>query len=303
MLPSKRMSLRLPLWVAASSTTVCALVWLCWGIYVYWNDVRLFNFLAAWIPFALSILLAFFPAEKMGTTKKVSWRGGIIAVGFIWSGVLWHQQFISDTKANKDQENLVTKAVTQSNEHSDQKFGEVRKDVQGVKTDVQGVKDAIRQSTSNLSENIGKVKIPIPLSDKAGYDVSFWPSSLSEWPISEKSLPKVNGVVTFNFTFRIKDHMAKKTRLWLRLCNGCRYAEEPPGFQNLSPHPGKGDEPTERMLVVGDFLPSAAYTPISVHVIPPAGQAAFLVGVLVGCENCDPIDADKPRVLHVNIQP
>jgi hypothetical protein len=139
--------------------------------------------------------------------------------------------------------------------------------------------------------------------EKARYEVSFWPSTLTQWPIHTMSLPQVNGVVTFSFTFQIKDHMAKQTRIWLRLCKGCRYAKEPPGFQNLSPHPGEGDEPTERTLVVGDFLPNIAYTPITIDVVPPTNTKAFLVGVLVGCENCDPIDADKPQVLRVEIQP
>jgi hypothetical protein len=100
--------------------------------------------LAAWISFVLSF--AFVPEHKMSTTKKILWRSGVIAVGFIWSVVLWHQQVITDKTAKEDQERIVTKAVTQSNEHSDKQIGAVRQDVQGVETDMQGVKRDLENS-------------------------------------------------------------------------------------------------------------------------------------------------------------
>src|SRR5258707_14704092 len=98
MVPAKsnRLSLRPALWVAFGSSSACALVWLGWGIYLYWNDVRLVNFLAAWIPFVLSILVAFVPEHKMTTAKKYLWRGGVMFVGLAWSIVLWHQQVVTD---------------------------------------------------------------------------------------------------------------------------------------------------------------------------------------------------------------
>jgi hypothetical protein len=299
-MPGMRMSLRVPFWVAGSSAVSCALIWLGWGIYLYWNDIRLVNFLAAWIPFVLSTLIAFVPEHKMTKAKKAWWRTSVIAVGFAWSLVLWHQQLIADETARADQLAIVTKAVTQSNAHSDEKIGEVRQDVQGVKTDVLSVKQALSTSTSSLNESIGKVRLPA--SEKAAYEVSLWPATITEWPIRRQSLPIVNGVVTFSFTIQIKGHMAKQTRLWLRLCKGCKYAKEPSGFQNLTAHAGKGDDPNERMLVVGDFLPNVAFTPVDVGVIPPVDQNFFLVGVLVGCENCDPVDPDHPQILRVDIQ-
>ena len=90
------MSLKGPFWVAGTSVSACALVCLGWGTYLYWNDVKLINFLAAWIPFVISILLAFVPEHEMTATKKFLWRFGVISVGFIWSAVLWHQQVITD---------------------------------------------------------------------------------------------------------------------------------------------------------------------------------------------------------------
>jgi hypothetical protein len=274
-------------------------------MYLYWNDVRLVNFLAAWIPFVLSLLVAFVPEHEMSMKKKILWRTSVIAVGFAWSVVLWHQQVISDIAAREDQKKIVTNAVTQSNEHSDQQIGALRQDLQGVKTDVQDVKkdldDTIAKSTSTISESIGKVTLP--QSEKSSYDVSFWPATITEWPIRKKSLPIIGGVVTFTFSFIVKNHTAKEARVWLRLCEGCKYAKEPPKFQNLISQVGKGTDPTERMRVIGDFLPNVAYEAISVDVIPKPNVTSFLVGILLGCENCDPIDSGHPQVLTVNIEP
>ncbi len=300
---NRRLSLRAFAWIAGTTVCAGALAWLCRGLYVHHrDDLKLVNFLAAWIPFVLSLLVAFVPESKMSTTKKILWRTVVIAVGFVWSVVLWQQQLLAEKTATADQERIVTTAVAKSNEHSDQQIGAVRSDVQGVKKDLETkINDTISKSTSSLTESIGKVKLP--QSEKATYQASFWPATLTDWPVREKSLPKLNGVVTVSFSFRVKGHMAKQTRLWLRLCRDCKYAKEPQGFQNLAQHPGEGDDPNERMLVVGDFLPNIAYTPITVDVIPPADQTFFLIGVIVGCENCDPVDPDKAQVLHVNVQP
>jgi hypothetical protein len=270
------------------------------------QQYKIVNFLSAWFPFAISIVIALIP--DLGTKVKRGWvwRLGVVAVGFTYSFLLWNQQGINLSVARRDQQHAVSEAVNKSNEHSDQQIGGVRKDVQDVKSDLRDVKKdvqaTISKTESALSADINKMKI-FPPSEKATYEVSLWPAVISNWPVREKSLPKVNGVVTFGFSIMVKGHMAKQTRIWLRLCQDCKYSKEPTGFQNLNAHTESVD-PTERMLVVGDFLPNIVYTPIiNVDVIPPTGQTFFLVAVQVGCENCDPIEMDNPRVLRVNIQP
>ena len=128
-------------------------------------------------------------------------------------------------------------------------------------------------------------KLAAVTSEKSRFEASFWPATLDSWPIRETTLPVVNGVVTVHLTAMVKDHMAKKTQLWLRLCKGCKYAKEPSGFKNYDTQiPGESDEAHERLLV------------------PPAGQTFFLVGINVGCENCDPVNARTFQSLRVNIQ-
>jgi hypothetical protein len=161
------------------------------------------------------------------------------------------------------------------------------------------VKTAISTSTSSLRESIGQVKIP--QEDKATMESSFYPVSLKEWPIREKSIPEVDGAVSLSFTFQVKDHTAKDVRVWLRLCTDCKYAKEPAGFQNLAPNVENGTH--ERYRVIGDFLPNVDYQAMNVDVIPPPGVSTFLVGVILGCDNCDPVDPDKPQFLIVHIKP
>jgi hypothetical protein len=180
-------------------------------------------------------------------------------------------------------------------------FGFLLPSVSCHQDDVDSVKTAISKSISDLSQLIGKGKSP-PI-EKVSYEASFWPVNTTSWPIHEESLPAVNGVVTFTFTIRVEGGMAKQTKLWLRLCKGCKYAKEPPGFQNLMPQGDTAGDPTERMLSIGDFLPNIAYAPITVDVVPVPGQRGFLIGVLLGCEDCDPVDSDKPQILTVTIQP
>ena len=60
----KRMSLRTPLVVGGVGLGMCACAYLGFGLYIYWDSSKLIKFLAAWIPFVLSILFAFVPSGK-----------------------------------------------------------------------------------------------------------------------------------------------------------------------------------------------------------------------------------------------
>ena len=63
------------LWVvvigAATGVAACFIVLRAYGV---WENANVVNFLAAWIPFALSILLAFIPDGQMPVKTRVVWR-------------------------------------------------------------------------------------------------------------------------------------------------------------------------------------------------------------------------------------
>jgi hypothetical protein len=242
---SKHLSVRPALWVAGGSALACAVIWTGWGAYLYWNDVRLVNFLAAWIPFVLSILLAFVPEHKMTTIKKLLWRGSVIFVGFVWSAVLWHQQVVTDATARKDQEHIVASAVTKANEHSDQKIGAVQKDVQGVKTDVGGVKSDLKETKDTLSNmvseseeaitsGLSKVGKPEP-PELARLQFTLFPppdDPEARLPILTRSISQdKDGNVSVDVSFTNTSGTAADTvEMWIDVCRRCSFAAEPANF-------------------------------------------------------------------------
>jgi len=121
------MSLRRPLMVAGAGFGLCACAYLVCGLFLYWNSPELINFLAAWIPFVLSVLFAFVPAgkEMKHEWMKWSWRGGVVAIGFFWSVMLWHQQDLNSQTSAAQTQGALGSAVSQANSHADQQFKKV----------------------------------------------------------------------------------------------------------------------------------------------------------------------------------
>jgi hypothetical protein len=142
--------------------------------------------------------------------------------------------------------------------------------------------------------------IQIIQTEKSRVEFSFEPVNTRNWPRLTDTLPReIDGAVHVRLTFIAKDHTAKNLRVWLRLCRECTYGREPEGFKALKDL----NEPTERMLIVGDFLPGVAYSPtVDFTVVVAPRFSAFPLALLFGCDNCDQVDADKPQQLTVSIQ-
>jgi hypothetical protein len=259
----------------------------------WWGNELLINFGAAWIPFVVSVLLAFIPDHEMKPKTRIVWRASVILAGFFYSALLWHQQTLNAMSSQSTQQTILNQAIKQSNEHSDQSIKEVRKDVQSVKSDMQDVRGDISKSTSTLSESISKVKT-VP--DIAQVDFTFWPAAIKQWPMVEKHIPIENGAVNVDLTFMVKGHPAKALRVWLRLCDGCAYGKEPNGFQAVEGRTVL----TERFLIVGDLPVGAAYSPVTkFSVISPFNNRGFVVALSYTCDNCAPVDPDHPQILTV----
>src|SRR5690349_4513203 len=76
-----------------------------------WNDPNIVNFLIAWIPFALSILMAFIPDSRLSMKTRVAWRGSVIGCGLAYSVLLWHQQALTQKIGFQDQQRMLTDAI------------------------------------------------------------------------------------------------------------------------------------------------------------------------------------------------
>jgi hypothetical protein len=271
----------------------------------YWNNEQLVNFWAAWIPFAISILLAFIPDQQMKPRTRIMWRVLVIVCGFLYSVLLWHQQTLTANSAQK----ILGDAVTESNAHSDQGIGEVRKDLQGVKTDIGGVKSELSEtkdalakmfskSTLDITSSLAKVGKPAP--EIAHVLFSLLPANLYSWPVLQQRLPIVKNadntyIVNVKLSFMVKDHTAKGLRIWMRLGQQCSYGQEPRGFQAVRGHTVQ----SERLLTVGDFLANTQYEQIDIAVVTPSTYDGSIIELNYACDNCALVDADKPQRLTI----
>jgi hypothetical protein len=305
-MPDKRAPVRIA-WIVVVTASFCGILWLCWGIYFYWNDARLINFLAAWIPFVLSLLLAFIPESKMTRTKKYLWRGSVITVGLVWSVVLWRQQIIMDIATQQEQQRIVTSAVNQSNQHSDQQIGKIRSDVQGVKTDIQDIRkdvenridQSITKSTSTLNESIGKINKPIP-PELARLRFSLYVQSAtdSELPVLTRTINRdQNGNVPVDVYFtNISETAAESVDIWLYVCDLCSFVSDPPGFDRPQ---GINEHARHRFIPL--LNPGTSFEKTTVLVKPSEQIAMFAVGFRYSCKVCGKIT--DYQVVKVSVLP
>ncbi len=299
----KPKSYRIPLWCAAIGSSLCVIAWLSWGIHVYWNDVRLFRFLADWIPFVLAILIAFFPMEKMSTTKKILWRTSLISAGFIWSAVLWHEQSISDARALADQQAAISAALAQANQHSDEKIAEVRGDVKKVqdtaetlKINLGDVSKQVAKTENNLNGSISKVGTVPPR--YAQLKFTLWVDTEAAFPLLEQGLsPDKDGVFTVDFSVKnISDVAVEEGELWLILCDQCKYAAEPQGFNKQENMPDTMRLKTFNLLNPGVSLTKMT---VKVKVDTPLHFNSFQLGLRFSCKTCGKTSGVQSATINV----
>lgn len=218
-----------------TATAFAALSLGCIWLYTHWNEPDLqgivVNFVVAWIPLVLSILIAFVPDLRRA---HISWRAAIVAIGFIWSIFLWKQQYIALQTSRHDQEQAISKAVEKSNQHSDQKIGEVQQDLAVAKSDLGGridkLPNLISKSESDLTASISKVGTARP--NYAQLQFSLFATTTDQMPLLTESLDSgENGTLTVDFVVtNTSDSAATSGDLWVQICDECVFVKEPQGF-------------------------------------------------------------------------
>jgi hypothetical protein len=237
----------------------------------------------------------------MTPRKKWLWRCGVIAAGFAWSAVLWHQQVISDVTAHKDQESIVTSAVTKANEHSDEQIGAVRKDVQEVKGDLgdttRRLSDLFIKTGNDISTSIGRVSNPAP-PVLARIEFSLWKDDInSSAPQLTKRINQDNdGATSVDLIFtNVSDTPADALEAWLNVGDVCSFAEEPPGFDRPA-----GMGATERHLNVPILNAGVTYGKITVKV-KCAVAPPYPLGLAFrySCKTCGRMSAPQTATIAV----
>lgn len=267
------------------AATISGSVWL----FHHWNEPDLqtvvVNFVVAWIPFVLAILIAFVPDLRKA---HIAWRIGIVAVGLVWSILLAKQQVLSVRAARKDQQQAIMEAVDKSDEHTDQQIARVRSDVQSLTKGIGGQLSALDK---DLSASISEVKPPP--AKVAALRVNFWDYSSSIISMHGGA----DGVFTLDFTAtNTSEVVANGGDMWIEVCQGCLFAEEPTGFDKPN-----GSAETVRHRTFGILNPGVSLAKMTIQVKPSKQFQSFEVAWRYSCGTCGKMG--DPQKFTVSILP
>jgi hypothetical protein len=126
---------------------------------------------------------------------------------------------------------------------------------------------------------------------------AFWPIDPKNDKLNDEvSVPIVGGIVTVAFTAKnVGTAQADNGQVWIQICDGCKFAEEPEGTTMLP-----GDQIVRRKhfdsLHMGSYFEAT-----TLKVIPPSGAPYFTIALKYACERCPPINNKHPQKLKVNI--
>jgi hypothetical protein len=260
-------------------------------LYVYWDNPQLVNYAVACIPVILTILIAFVPDLRRA---PVRWRIAIVAIGLIWSGLLWRQLVQAEreqAKVAREQIRVVAEAVStavaqsveKSNKHSDthseQQTEAVKKELHVEMRQFAGtVTGEFAKDTATIAE---KAKPAPPGIAKLAF--TFAPFASVDALITTIHAHVVDGAVTVSLAVgNISDYAAVNPEIWVRLCDSCTYAKEPEGLEKL-----KGQmEEHDRYKRMPTMNPEVFTPAMSVSIAVPIGAPDLQIGVRYACETC-----------------
>jgi hypothetical protein len=272
----------------------------------YWNNEQLIDFWTAWIPFAISILLAFIPDQQMKTKTRIVWRVLVIAFGFFYSVLLWHQQTLTAKSANAAQQQILNAAVTASNAHSDKTIGAVRDDVKGVQTKIGSVETALGEtkdalvkkfgeSAANITQSLSNIGKPEP-PEIAHIQFSLWREDATpqEIPLLTGSIhEKIDGSIPVEFVFTNTSTVAANSvEIWIQICGVCSFASEAAGLDRLS-----GMDEHTRHKVIGDLNPGTTFAKTTVDIKAPAAFNPLQIAFRYSCKTCGKLEEDQKVVI------
>jgi hypothetical protein len=264
-----------------------------------WGSLPFVNYLVAAIPTILSILFAFVIDKDLEHHVRRIWRFGIVACGILYSLMLWHQQALTD-KSNLDtQTRIVSDAVGQANKHSDEQIGNVRHDVQGVKTDLGGLKKDLQQSTSDITSGLGKIGTPPTKLARLQFSLFAEHLQIPDLPLLNSTMMQsADGTVPIDFIFtNTSDITAEGGEIWLSAGDdSCAFAVEPPG----SDRPVGMSANQRHFALLGSINAGVSFQKTSVKVkctmLPPYN---LLVLFRYSCKTCGPMSQPQNAIVTV----
>jgi hypothetical protein len=293
----KRMSLWRAVHMAAFQVLACIIVVLARVGYVYgpkfWQSNTAINFIAAWIPALIGVVVAFVPDKDLERHMRLRWRLTVASCFVVWSIVLWHQQTLTEANNKKDREELVAAAVGKSNDHADSKFHDVQQGVDKVHGEIGDVRQHVDatekdltskldQATSVISANIGKVGKPDP-PIPAKLLFTLWDlAATPDSPVLSKIVqPNNDGAFPVEFiVMNVSESTADTVDIWVVICSLCLFVKEPTGFEHLA-----GADEHIRHRMIGSLNPGVSFEKITI-LVKSSTPNPFQIALRYSCNNC-----------------
>jgi len=277
------MSLRQVWYSFLAALVVAAVVLGSAWFHTHWNDPDLqtvaVNFAVSWIPFLVTILVAFVPDLRKA---HIAWRVGIVSIGLVWSLLLARQQVLTINASRTDQKIIVKEAVGNANQHSDESIATLREDIHKEFDDL----------NTGITTGLGGLKPPPPkfAAIKFGFLDPFMAAegSLREGPdrvFSAELLAK-----------NVTDIAAEKGDVWIQICDECLWVDEPIGFDRPSGTIESMRHESFLNLNSGTMLPK-----ITLHFKALKKFQKIILVAKYSCTTCGKM-AD-PQILTVDVLP
>jgi hypothetical protein len=166
-----------------------------------------------------------------------------------------------------------------------QKFSELQAKVQNAE-----LLKEISATKKELLETQKKLDQP-----KATLIASFPVTDFGDVPKREITLSRsaLGSFVEVQFAvYNTSDVLATNGALILRICDSCKYAEEPSGFHSVN-----GAPVNDREFLIQRVFARAGMQFLTARIEAPPGAQFVELALLISCENCVPVYPQKLRVL------
>jgi hypothetical protein len=251
------------------------------------------------VPYLLSlgtILLGLFEIIKDREDYKKARLSRPVAIIFVVVGALQIVGLRRDARDRKDAEKNLSdlagqvkaanKAQTDNTALYVDSFGKMSDKLSGLEVEVKT--DALQKKIGTLQSELQNTQRALAPGPKAELSFTFLPfpkallGQTQSLVITKEVAPATDGALHMEFTVvNLTEVDALDGDLNLVICNGCKYAKEPPLFDKLATNTEQ-----ERTLHFSQVLARTEFVSMSVDILPPPFARTLTFGVIYRCRTC-----------------
>lgn len=209
----------------------------------------------------------------------MTWRVCIVLAGFVYSVLLFRQQYLQVEASQHDQREAISSAVNKANEHTDSRISKLN---DNLREKLESVADQVSKSETTLSKGIREVVVPPQ--KFADIVFSLEVKTIDQFPRTTQSIPaNADGSFTVKFIARnpSNDVPTGAGDLWVIICRDCTYAKEPSGFEKPA-----GSDEHSRHKKFPSLNPGVFLEVLAIDIVAPVNSSAFQVALRYACERC-----------------